>query len=200
MANVDAPNGLRPVGTNGQACYIGKVERMFVPATDATAIYVGDLVKQADTGSDATGKFMAVTQGTAAAAAVGVVVGIEPLPFTDATSDELRNVYRAASTARYLLVDTDPNTIFVIQEVSGGTALTATMVGLNASVVVGSGNTTTGASGMELDNSTEGTGATLELKVLGVYNIPDNALGEHCKWLVKINNHQRAASTGTAGV
>lgn len=203
MANVDRPSGLTPVKMLSGAPWNGQFNTYVVDAADSTAIFIGDLVKQVNTGSDSAGEtvfgrdtegMMHVVQGTAGAAAIGVVVGFSPLQ-TDLT---IR--HRQASTARLVYVVDDPNVVFEIQEVSGGTALAAADVGLNASVVVGTGSSTTGMSAMELDNGTELTTATLELKILGLSPRPDNAIGEHAKWLVKINNHQLGSHTGTAGV
>jgi len=173
---------------------------MVILAADTTDTFVGDGVIYSSAGADSTGKYPAVVQGAAGGPFAGVITSIEPLPLTSATSDDLRNLYveGAGTVDRYVQVDVDPNTIYEIQEVSGGTALTASAVNLNASVVVGSGNTSTGASGMELDNTTEATTAGLELRILGLVDREDNALGEHAKWLVRINDHQGA--NGTAGV
>jgi hypothetical protein len=87
----------------------------------------------------------------------------------------------------YVLVCDDPNVIFEIQEVSGGTALTADEVALNADLVAGTNNGF--VSGWEVNNAGEGTGATLQLKLLGLSQKQGNAFGEHAKWLVLINLH-----------
>lgn len=200
MPNVDRPNGLRPVGTVNAASWSGKVNMYLLASGDATATFVGDLVDLA--GSAGTAGLMVngidvegmatIQQGVAGGPHVGVVVGFLP------DQDNLSRMYRAASTARIALVSDDPMTIYEIQEASGGTALTATEVGLNANVVVGSGNTTSGASGMELDNSTEATSNALDVRLIGLSKRPDNAFGEHAKWLVMINDHRLRG--GIAGV
>lgn len=203
MPNVDRVNGLTPVKMITGAPWNGQVSTYMVDNADGTAIFIGDLVKQTSAGSGAAGEtiygrdvegLMHVVQAAAGDAVIGVVVGFSP------DQDNLTRRHRAASTDRLVYVVDDPNVVFEIQEVSGGTALTAADVGLNANVVVGSGDTTTGLSGMELNNATEATTATLQLKILGLSPRPDNAIGEHAKWLVKINNHQLGSSTGTAGV
>jgi hypothetical protein len=70
--------------------------------------------------------------------------------------------------------------------------------GKNADVVVGSGSTTTGLSAMELDSSDIGTGAAKNLKLIGIYDTPGNALGNFCQVVVKINEHLYG-SAGVAG-
>ncbi len=96
----------------------------------------------------------------------------------------------------YALVVDDPSVIFEVQEIGTGTALTAAEVGLNANLASGANNGY--ASGWLLDNSGEGGGSTLQVRLLGLARRQDNAFGAYAKWLVKINNHELAA--GTAGV
>lgn len=186
MANPDIVRGLVPVGYVGGAPYNGAFREYSVAAADTTAIFVGDLVTTVGVGTAQTinGKVMLdVVQAATGNVFTGVVVGVKPDTATSLP-------YRAASTLRVLYVADDPNLLFEIQEVSGGTPLTANDLGLNANVVVGSGSTVTGYSGMELNNSGEANTNTLDLKLVGFVNRPDNAIGEHAKWLVRINRHR----------
>jgi len=96
----------------------------------------------------------------------------------------------------YVMVADDPNILFEAQEVGTGTALTAAEVGLNANLLAGTNNGY--QSGWQIDNSGEGTGATLQVRLMGLVRRQQNAFGAYAKWLVKINNHELAA--GTAGV
>jgi hypothetical protein len=57
---------------------------------------------------------------------------------------------------------------------------------------VANASTTTGLSATTIDNSTEATTNTLDLKIIGLANKPNNAVGESAKWIVKINRHQYA--------
>ena len=192
MANVDRPNGLRPVGTGAGAPWNGKTNMYVVNVADDTAIFVGDLVKLNGTsglvGESANGYdiegIAEITQAAAGDKAVGVVVGFLP------NQDNLMTKHRVADTRRIALVSDDPDTLYEIQEVSGGTALTAVAVGLNANVIVAAGNATTGTSGMELDNGSEVSTAGLNLQIRGLVKRPDNNIGEHAKWLVSINDHE----------
>lgn len=186
MANPDIVRGLVPVRYVGGAPYNGAFREYSVAAGNATAIFVGDPVTTAGVGTAQTinGKVMLdVVQAATGDVITGVVVGVKP-----DTSTSLP--YRAASTQRVLYVADDPDLLFEIQEVSGGTALTANDLGLNANFVVGSGSTVTGYSGVELNNSGEATTNTLDLKLIGFVNRPDNAIGENAKWLVRINRHR----------
>lgn len=186
MANVDSPFGLKPVRHRSGAPYNGAVTRYATATGDGTAIYIGDPVKLSGTSQTIDGRiYKDVDQAATGDVIVGVVVGVVPV-----TRESLR--YRAASTQRILIVADDPSLIFEIQEVSGGTALTANDIGLNADFVVGTGSTTTGMSGVELNNVGEATTNTLDLQIVDFVNREDNAIGEHAKFLVRINRHQFA--------
>lgn len=186
MANADIPRGLLPVRQLSSAPYNAGLNHYCTAAGDGTAIYVGDPVKLSGTSQTINGQILRdVDQAATGDVIVGVVVAVLP-----ATSDSL--IYRAASTVRTLLVCDDPEALFEIQEVSGGTALTAAAIGLNANFVVGTGSTYTGLSGVELNNATEDTTNTLDLHIVGFVNRPDNEVGEHAKWHVRINRHQYA--------
>lgn len=186
MANPDVPSGLRPVAYQGGAPYNGATRAYSTAAGDGTAIFLGDPVKLSGTSQTIDGSvYLDVDQAATGDVILGVVTAVKP-----ATRDSL--TYRAASTQRIVYVADDPNLLFEIQEVSGGTALTANDAGLNADFVVGSGSTVTGLSGVELNNSGEATTNTLDLHIMGLVDRPDNVIGEHAKWLVRINRHQHA--------
>lgn len=186
MANTDTPFGLKPVQHRSGAPYNGSGRVYSVAAGDATAIYVGDLVTIAGTSQTINGVvYSDVVRSATGDVFQGVVIGVLP-----DTQDSLK--YRAASTQRLVLVEDNPDLLFEIQEVSGGTPLTANDVGLNANVVVAAGSATTGLSGTELNNATEATTNTLDVKILGFVNRVDNEIGEHAKWLVALNRHRFA--------
>jgi hypothetical protein len=172
----------------------GGIETFSVPASDATALYVGDPVVKAGS-ADANG-VATVTQAAAAGAGTslisGIVVGFGP------AADGTVPKYRAASTAATVLVCTDPSMMFEVQEDAVGGALAAADVGLNADIIVAAGSSTTGRSGVQLDTSTKATTATLPLKIMGFVQRPDNAIGANAKVLVKINTHSDA--NAVAGV
>lgn len=186
MANADTPFGLKPVRHRSGAPYTGSGTVYSVAAGDGTAIMVGDLVTNAGTAQTINGVvYQDVVRSATGDVFQGVVIGVLP-----DTQDSLK--YRAASTQRLLLVEDNPDLLFEIQEVSGGTPLAAADIGLNANVVVAAGSTVTGLSGMELNNATEATTNTLDFKILGFVNRVDNEIGEHAKWLVALNRHRFA--------
>src|SRR5574337_68928 len=204
MANVSRVNGLRPVKHINGSPFNGQVNRYFAAASDATAIFNGDLVKLAavtDTpGQARLGGFNATVGGTQGvtkfvagtdSAAVGVAVGfmINPLNLNSPQ-------YRTASTAMYVLVADNPDTVFEIQS---AVAPTPTDLNSNAQVQDAGGSTVTGFSGESI--ASYATTATLPLKVVGAVQKVDNDItSANYKVLVLINNHQYSGGTGTAGV
>lgn len=189
MANANTPRGLVPLRDAGSKPHSGGVEMFYVPASDGTALYIGDPVIK--NGSADTAGVAGVIRATAGGAITGVVQGFVP----DGTTNMAG--YRAASTAAYVLVNTDPDTLYEIQEDGIGGQLAAADVGLNASFIVGSGSTYSHRSGCLLDSSTKATTAGLELKIVGLSPRPGNDFGAYAKFIVKINNSTEAnASAG----
>lgn len=185
MANANTPFGLKPVRTTGGPV-TGAAEVYTVAAADGTAIYIGDAVTTTGVGTAQTVNGVTYPDCVIAATTdiiTGVVIGV--LPETEASLP-----YRAASTLRRLLVVTDPNVIFECQEGNSGTPFTANDAGLNCSLSVVAGNTTTGLSGTVLDNSTEATTNTLLIKLIAPVNRPDLTPGLANKWLCRINRHR----------
>ena len=193
MANPNAPMGLQPVrGVNSQAVTGGP--RLYSHAAgDSTALYRGDPVKLAGTAQTING----ITTPDIVRAATGdVIVGV----FIGALqTNRDSTVYGAASTAYQCFVDDDPNSLFEAQDVNSGTPLTVNDVGLNINFVAGSGSTFTGLSGFALDNTTEATTNTLDLKLVDLVNRADvDNTSSPLRFLVRINRHQ--FSNQVAGV
>jgi len=191
MANSNSPEGLKPVRYASGAPYNGAAHKMYVPASDATALFVGDPVIDVE-GGDADG-VPSCTRATAGTSnrISGVVVGVINTP-------SLTKPYRAASTAQYVLVARDPQLLFEIQEDSSGATLAASNIGQNINLVAGSGNTTTGRSGFQIASSTAATTSTLQMRIEAAVVRQDNAIGTNAKWLVRANQHTDALNS--AGV
>lgn len=193
MANVSRPSGYRPVKHLDGSAWNGQSEKFAVRSADATALYVGDLVKL-DGAADANG-LASITRCTANTdTPIGVVVGFEP----DPTGKDNPGGYRAASTARNAFVVVDPTVVYEAQ--ASGAYGVATDSGLNSGTTYTAGSATTGISGMQIDLATKATTAALPLKILGVVQRPDNDVSDtsNLKLHVTINNH--AISVGVAGV
>jgi hypothetical protein len=187
MANANTPFGLKPIRRAGSMPESGGLTMYYVPASDATALYIGDAVVK-NGSADAAGVPGAV-KSAAAGPITGVVEGFVPDGVTD------RVGYRAASTAAYILVRDDPGAEFLIQDTAG--TIAAADIGLNANMTLAAGSAYSRRSGNVLDPATKAVTATLALKILGLAPIPGNDFGAYAKLRVKINNHTEAnASAG----
>lgn len=191
MANIDKAFGLRPMGnlsaTGAQKQYSYEIED-----NQAGAIFKGDLVTVYD-------GYLVQFDPSTHTAAVGVFNGCE---FVDPTTGKptFSNFYPGSVnvTQGKILANVidDPNQLFIIQ---ADEDVVQADIGKNADVVVGTGNTTTGVSAMELDSSTVANTAALNLKIVGFYNVPANEVGENnVVVVVKINEHLYG-SVGVAG-
>jgi len=167
----------------------GLVNKYYLPSGDSTATFVGDFVKSGGS-ADALAHYATVAQAAANNYIRGSIVAFAYNP------TDLSLKYRAAAAVTYCWVCDAPDVIFEGQEDSDSANLAATSVGMNADIVVGSGNTTTGASGMEIDSDSPSTTASAQLRILGLVNREDNALGTNARWLVLVNEHEFKTTSG----
>jgi hypothetical protein len=182
MPNIDAPKGFWPVRRNDGSPYTGQVEHYLIPASDATAVYIGDVVDLAGS-SGAAGTVVSGINvegmptivrhsvATTGQAIVGVVVGFKYAPGT--TLPEKK--HREASTARVAMVALARDNIFAVQEDADTTPIAAASVGLNVALILTAGSATTGLSAMEIDSSTVATTATMPVRILGLHRSVGNA-------------------------
>lgn len=197
MPNVDTPFGLRPIKHKSGAPYNGAFNSYFVPASYATALFIGDPVVKTGTsntarvsapaaGEFAIGTLPEVNKAAAGDnnAITGVIVGFAPDP------DGLGRIHNPASTARVVYVCDDPDVVFEIQ---ADGAIAAAQVGLNAVLIyTNAGSTTTGMSGAELDTTSDAPAADAsnQLTIQRVVNRVDNeAASAFTKVEVRITNH-----------
>jgi len=180
MANTDTPSGFRPIGNLNGSPHSGATVKCVLLAADSTATFIGDLVKLSGTASSDGYAYPSVQQGAASDTAFfGVVTSF------DANPSNLEQQYRLASTLRLCnVVPCTQGQLFVVQA-DGAFAITD--IGEEADVTVGSGNTTTGLSTMELDSSDISTGSNMI--ILGIDPRPDNAVDTNCDVIVRINEH-----------
>jgi hypothetical protein len=191
MANVDKAFGLRPLGnlsaTGAQKQYGYQIED-----NQAGAIYQGDLVTIVD------GYVVKFAPGTHAAA-LGVFNGCN---YIDPTTGKptWKNFYPGSVniTQGKIIADVidDPNQLFIIQ---ADEDVVQADIGKNADVIGTGGSSTTGQSTMELDSSTIADAEARNLKIVGLYDVPGNTLGDFAVVVVKINEHLYG-STGVKAV
>ncbi len=103
--------------------------------------------------------------------------------------------FGAASTATDHIIIEDPFQLFMAQA-GGSTGLAEADAGFNANISLGS--TDVNFSDDIVDDGTEATGATLDLKIHDKLKQPDNAWGQYVKVVVSINKHRM--NLATAGV
>ena len=193
----NAPNGLIPVKKLDGSAWTGATNPYQIASTYATALFRGDPVTILSDGT--------LGVGSAGAACVGVFWGVKWIDSTGRVRFE--NYWPGnpgvltGSTVEAMVID-DPNTVFSIQETSGtgtaGTPLALADVGLNANFLYTAGSTATGTSAVSLNNASEATTDTLNLKILGLDPTPGNAVGNFANWFVTLNNHRY--KTGVTGV
>ena len=183
MANVDAAFGLTPVrhlSGNGYS----RANKYTITSGLAENIFTGDLVIITADGVITPHSATEVNN-------IGVFAGVS---YTASDGSYVYSQYfPSGTTATNIIayVYDDPYTVFKVQS-AGSPA--QTNIGNCADVVAGTGSTTTGQSGFEM-NGTMSNG-TATLKILGLYEAPDNAFGTNAVMEVLINEHLLKDSAG----
>lgn len=140
-------------------------KRFYVPSTDSTALFKGDVVEIVATGAlDPLGEVPVIKRGVSGEILLGVISGFE----VD-SSALLTGNYRAASTNRYVNVIVDPDACFFAMQDDVGAAVTQAQIGSlsNVNLIVATGSTVTGLSGTMVDSSTT-TASAADLKIIGI--------------------------------
>lgn len=194
MATTSAPYGLIPVKKLGGQPYNNSVSQYPISDAYATSIFNGDVVKFAL-------GYINKDTGTTTATPCGVFVGCS---YVDPTYGlTFRNMWTAstpnvAGTAIAYVVD-DPDVIFKIQGDGAGVIFDYENVGANAALVQGTGNSTTGRSGVSLDSSSATSTSTLPLKIVGWDRSGPNLVTDtYLDMLVIFNTHAWRTATGQA--
>jgi hypothetical protein len=181
--NQDAPFGLRPIGKVGQNRDNQGLSEYSIAAS-ATAIYQGDAVKMANTGT--------IVVAGAGGAITGALTGIF---FTDANTSKptYANHLNASNTATDIVgfISDDPYERFEIQSNNTGASATTDIFNV-ADIVYAAGSSPDFVSQVELDDSTLAAGSSATLQILGVSRDPsNNTVGAaNVNWIVRINEHE----------
>lgn len=202
MANPNTPYGLRPYAHISGNPYSGAVRTYYVPATNSTALYLGDPVMLVTNSSDGNGiQTVAIASAGDSAQILGSFLGISNNAGMQViTLQQTQTPYLAAGQAAYVYVCDDPTLLYAVQEDSaGGSSMVSGASGRNANLVAGTGNTYSGQSGWQLQTSSLNTTAAHQLRIIQILPEVDNAVGVNAKWLVKINQgiHPFQVTTGT---
>jgi len=189
MANPDVSRGLIPTRTFQGRPYTGQ-SMTFLATGDTGAIYVGSPVTHGGTSAVFNGQRYTTVAGgfTTGSTVVGVCVSV--IPVTREST-----VYRATSTDRLIQVCTDPDMLFEVQdnETTDAAAVLAAEFGMVADLSSDGGSTVTGLSNIQLDGSTAVAQAssdqTEDVQIIEIVRRPDNELGAHAAYLVRLLNH-----------
>lgn len=209
MANANVARGLVPYRRTTGEPYNGAANVYYVPASYGSAIYVGDPVQIVTASADLQGipgvRLVTAGNGTDTGIStyglIGSMVGIVNAGEPPITVVQNSTVYHPASTAGYILVADDPDTLFMIEEngnMAGATPVAGAVPGpgKNVDLVSGSGSTVYGTSGWTIGSASLSTNA-LQMRVIRMLEQADNALGTNAKWLCRINLNQLTNTTGT---
>lgn len=170
--------GARVIGSMVANDHNIRIRRYMHDSGDSTALYLGDIVKSATSGTQLTdGEILPrVIKAAATDIPVGIVVGLDPIVGVAIGSENLTRLYLPASTSGVVMVCDDPFVIF--EMMSGGTGTPAlTDSSKKANFVYAGGSTSTGMSGTLLDVGSINTTGTLQLQLLGFRNSPDTVVG-----------------------
>lgn len=194
MANANKPSGLVPVMYLNGSPWNGKGRMYCIPSTDNNAFAIGDPLVIAGSADDAGVPTVTLATGGTGNQVLGALISGAGAPAygqqygVPAESP----IVIPATKARnyYVMVSDDPNIIYEIQEDNDGSDLAAVDTGLNCNLISGTNNGY--ISGWQLDSSSKASGATLQVRLLGLAQYtgsPGNVFGTDAKWWVLINNH-----------
>lgn len=170
MANANAPFGFRPTMRT-----VSGGPGTQVPAHKlvgyGTALFINDAITHAASGTKPTLAIdAAITPGTTPVLGVNLQYG-------------------AASTATDHIIILAKDAVFVVQgDGTGATFLVAASLSKTANAALTAGNTSTKISKHSLSETSLATTSTLDLKCRGLFQSPDNILGQYAKVFVTFNN------------
>jgi hypothetical protein len=194
--SVDSPYGLIPINLIGGQVFAGATRQIPIATNSSTAIFYGDVVTLASTGT------LAKDTGTSAATPVGVFLGCS---YTDPVFGKtFRQYYPGTTNISDVMayVQDDPDALFKVAVVSSGTTIgtvTRSAVGNNAVLVQNTGSTITGNSKVAVSGTTNTT-STWPVRVIDVVpeTSPAGFPGSYTEVIVKWNQgmHQYLNPTG----
>ena len=189
---VSAPYGFRPINRLDGVAYAGATRTYKIASTYNTAIFNGDLVVLV------TGGTIEKFTGTASGFPVGVFMGCN---YTSSQGQPLQAQYYPGTsvTNASAMVVIDPTALF---QVVATTALSAVSsgalasIGANVEVVTGTGDATTGNSGMSILAGSEAGTAAFPIRVVDVVYATATGADTFPELIVKINLNQFNYTTG----
>lgn len=205
MANVNAPFGLSPVGTFSASPYTSRVSRYWIPSTDNNAYYIGDPVKSLanSDGNGIPGVIIANGTDTYRGVIAAIIPLVEGIPGSMASlaTDPFVSLSQVSIPATkqhdyYVMVADDPEQMFMIQGDSTATNQIAANANKNFSLTITAPSPATNAlSATVLSSASIATTQSLNMKLMGLAQIPGNGFGAFAKWICKINQHELMGNT-----
>ena len=199
--SVTAPYGLIPINSVDGKPYAGATRQLPIDSAYNTAIFNGDIVALVDGGTIAKSGVTDDSTTTAANYTYGVFVGVQYVNSQGQTVQAQYYPGNAAATSAVAYVVDDPMAAFKVAVVLANSAISSanrSIVGVNMAIDQGTGNTTTGNSGMGVLAPTNNLGnvATLPVRVVSV--VPETATSSTAftEVVVKLNNPQILRATG----
>jgi len=199
--SVTAPYGLVPINSVDGKPYAGATRQLPIDSNYSTAIFNGDIVALVDGGTIAKSGVTDDSTTTAANYTYGVFVGVQYVNSQGQTVQAQYYPGNAAATSAVAYVVDDPMAAFKVAVVLANSAISSanrSIVGVNMAIDQGTGNTTTGNSGMGVLAPTNnlGNAATLPVRVVSV--VPETATSSTAftEVVVKLNNPQILRATG----
>jgi len=204
MANLNKPMGLVPYRYLNSTPWNGAGNVYFIPSTDGNAYAIGDPVATLTGAADANG-VSAVTLATAGDGhpSRGVISSmggtVEGAMYGDPNNLNITVIPATKTYGYYVMVVDDPDVLFLCQEFSGAgsTNFTAADIGKNCNLKAGTNNGFVSTWVLD-DTAVSATNSTRQVKLMGIERVANNAFGNYCVFVVRINNHELNA--GTAGV
>lgn len=185
---VSAPYGFKPINSVDGKPYAGATRQYAIEGTDN--IFYGDLVKLV------AGEVLPF-DGTDSGYPLGVFVGAQ---YTNSMGQTIQGQYYPSGSANgvaYVVVD--PQAAYQVAVTDSGSdvvdSTTIAAIGANMEVVLGTGNTTNGDSGMSVLAGSEIGTSTFPIRVVDVVPATQTANG-YPELVVKINVTQFDNATG----
>lgn len=204
MNGVDGAFGLRPTRVLSSAQVMEMTNQYYIAGGYNTAIYSGDPVTMLSDGT--------IGIGVAGSPCLGIFAGCKfqtsvpgpsGLQYNFSPYWPASQAVKTGTVVEAMVIDS-PDIVFEVQESNGsgaaGTPLALADRNLNINLYVPAGNTLTGQSKATINNATENTTPTLNMKILDLAPIPGNVVGNFAVWLVSWNNHLFKGGAGTTGI
>lgn len=183
---IAAPYGFQAQNRLDGLPYAGAIRQIPIASGYTTAIYNGDVVKIVSGGT------IEKDTSTTTATPVGVLVGCQ---YVNSQGQTVQAQYFPGSgvTNAIAYVVDDPYAVFKVAVTDSSSAMStvaASVVGLNAAYVLGTGSAANGDSGSSINAASVNTTSTLPFRIIAL--VPETATSStsFTEVIVKINTHQ----------